>query len=239
MNKLILYVIITLLSISLSNYAMIQELNEKLRKSVDLQDLELMEEALQEGADPNHMVKYWTNETLKYWHGDKPILHYAILQSCDSKVIELLLKYGANINITERNNWNALFWAIERNNLIIAQLLIKQGIDLNLQGLNNDTCLHRIIQCKFPFYNDPHNTQKTRVLKIINLLLQFGADINIENNQNKTFLDLVKQSQYKDILKVVKEWQEITNKKILEETSPYMPPVLGNIVSEYVIGPTI
>ncbi len=117
---------------------------------------------------------------------------------------------------------------------------LRNGADPNFEidffeGSNlSYTGLHYVIKC-YKYLREKEKSQQA--LNIIRLLLKSGADINLEDTLKKrTFLELAKESDDEDILKIIKEWQEETNKKILEETSPYMPPVLGNIVSEYVTG---
>ncbi len=240
-NKSTLSIIISL-SISLANNSMDERPKKriclesyryeykKFKEAIDTGNLELMEKLIQEGVDPNCMIEYLSDSRFAYFNtGDMPALHYSILNDCDSKVIELLLKYVTDINITDDNHRNALFCAVEKGNLIIAHLLIKQGIDFNLKDNKGDTCL-----CKsyYRFVFNQNGIKEIRSLNIIHLLIYSGADINIKDSDDYSFLDLAKRSWDGRILAIILDWKNSITKGI----RTYMPADLGNIVIKYVTG---
>ena len=45
-----------------------------------------------------------------------------------SEIIHLLVKHGANINVTDRNHMSCIHWAARFNNVKVAKILLELGI---------------------------------------------------------------------------------------------------------------
>lgn len=58
-------------------------------------------------------------------------LIYAVCYGNENAVVELL-RFGAKPDIRDRNEWTALMWAVQNQNLAIVQRLIESGADVNL-----------------------------------------------------------------------------------------------------------
>ena len=67
-------------------------------------------------------------------------LQYAILASWQDG-LELLLKYGANINGTDEYKNSPLHLAVRKKNIEAVEFLLKNGADLNIKNANNHTAL--------------------------------------------------------------------------------------------------
>ncbi|XP_063901840.1 uncharacterized protein LOC135121443 [Zophobas morio] len=108
-------------------------------------------------------------------------LQLACLQGVDENV-EMLLDFGASINIVDKNNKNALHCASEspKDNRNIIKLLIEQGMDVNAQNGNGTTALQRACL---------HGVDEN-----LEMLLDFGASINIADKNNKNALHYASES---------------------------------------------
>ena len=73
-------------------------------------------------------------------HKDTP-LFFALRQK-DDKMIELLLKAGANPNVMEKNGlYSALSWSVSDNSISTVRLLLDNGADVNYQVKKSETAL--------------------------------------------------------------------------------------------------
>lgn len=62
---------------------------------------------------------------------------------CDVKVVDLLLKNGADPDVQENElSWGALHKAVFHGNIKIVKRLIEAGADVNLLTSDHDTPLH-------------------------------------------------------------------------------------------------
>jgi len=83
-------------------------------------------------------------------------------------VVDLLLRWGADVNAVDKMGSTPLHFAVGRSKPIIAKHLIRGGANLNAQDKNGDTPLWSSV------YHDDLSTAK--------MLVGAGADINLKNN---------------------------------------------------------
>lgn len=83
------------------------------------------------------------------------------------------LAKGADINAVNENKWTALMYAIQWDNLNLAQFLLSQGANPNLKDMYEATPL--MITC-----------MSARSEPMIKLLVESGADVNAKNMYNWT-----------------------------------------------------
>ena len=95
-------------------------------------------ELLNVGADPNIADKYSCT-----W------LHYAVYGHCDKQVLRTIISHGANVNATNNGNVTALMIACVEGNEDAINVLLKAGIDPNIQDDAGDTCLHITTEGQF------------------------------------------------------------------------------------------
>ena len=114
-----------------------------LQMAVQFQKVELVQQALEHGADPN----FSTNAVLLL-----PLVQ-AVSPSVDTessrKLVQLLLNHGADVThtwtISDGQSYNALAEALLRDDLTIAQMLIDAGMEyagsvaINLKGIGRST----------------------------------------------------------------------------------------------------
>ncbi len=109
----------------------------------------------------------------------------AATQKGYTKIAELLIKAGADLNVQDTNNgYTALLWAAQEGHTKIAELLIKEDADLNVQDTNNGyTALLWAAQ-------EGHT-------KIAELLIKEDADLDIRDNNGATALLWATHKGYK------------------------------------------
>jgi len=126
-------------------------------------------------------------------------LFNAIYDKNNTKVDELLrdiIKKG-KININDiKNDFNLIETAILVNNLEAVKLLLKYGIDINRQNVNDNTPLMFALKT---LDNDD---------RIVLLLLNEGANINIEDEEGKKPLDIAREYKYNKIIQLLEKKQE-------------------------------
>ena len=66
------------------------------------------------------------------------------------KIIKLLLKHNINIKIKCENGFDALYYAVQRGDLLLLKLLIKNGLDYNELYDNNVHLIQYIDKEKYP-----------------------------------------------------------------------------------------
>ena len=144
-----------------------QEINS-LFEACENEQVEIVKELLKQGADPN-----FQNE-----HGQ------TALHVCNEiETIQILLSYGANPNITDCNGDTPLHHASITVRVDKMRQLLNQGADPNALNNTKSTALH-IVMCNYT-KNDKH-----LVLDAIKLLIEFHAEIDIQNKSGETPLYL-------------------------------------------------
>lgn len=110
----------------------------------------------------------------------------------DTEIVNLLLEAGADPNIKYKHEVPILFYACTHgrpNNVIKA--LLETGADPNVKIEGNPVLIEAAI-----------NSDS----EAINLLVEYGADVNAKNEHGKTVLDYVRQHEnYEDIFKFLRE----------------------------------
>ena len=134
--------------------------NEKLLKAMEEENVQKIIQAVINGADVNLQAN-GTTPLIAALSAEKPA-------TIDE--VALLLSYGADVKLPNRNGSMPLHWAA---NAQIAEILLLNGAPVNHQNNQGDTALHRA-----------HN------YGVINKLLDFGANANIRNNDGLTPLQL-------------------------------------------------
>ncbi|XP_078587226.1 uncharacterized protein LOC144868635 [Branchiostoma floridae x Branchiostoma japonicum] len=124
-------------------------------------DVEAIKKSLNEAVDVNMR-----------WHGDTA-LHAASAKGHD-ELVELLLKNGADLTMTNQHGDTALHAACAGGHGKVVELLIKNGADLNMTNQGGYTALH--VSCR-----QGHG-------KVVELLIKNGADLNVTDQHGDTAL---------------------------------------------------
>ncbi|ARE67232.1 SWPV2-ORF013 [Shearwaterpox virus] len=94
-----------------------------------------------------------------------PYLLLHAVKSNRSDIVASLLKHGMNANIVNDEGYTALHYSIENNKLDITKLLLDNGA--NIEIINKYSFINNIIKSRFANYTN-----------MIELLLEYGADVN-------------------------------------------------------------
>lgn len=123
----------------------------------------------------------------------------------NTKIVEVLLKHGADSNSIDIDGETALMSAVRQRNFTMTKMLIKSGADINAQDNNGDSVLEYASNGSCSGDGE----------KIVKYLLQNGANRGIRNNQGKTPLDNLKEAKngYCDRIKDVLENYNPNNTK--------------------------
>lgn len=115
----------------------------------------------------------------------------ALIIACRKSIenVKLLLKYGADPNISNELGYNALAMAVTYKKIDIIKLLLKRNVNLNATNISGGGILISAIMNNI-------------AIEIIELLIKSGIDINIRDNHGKTALGYIYKSD-KNIKKLL------------------------------------
>ena len=103
------------------------------------------------------------------------IIHYACIAS-DVKLVEYLVKKGADLKSTDNKNVNCLMAAAWSGSVKICEMAIKAGVDINAVNSSGEHVLHGAIR-------QGYNVNQNR-LHVIDFLVKAGANVNSVNGSN-------------------------------------------------------
>jgi ankyrin repeat protein len=118
---------------------------------------------------------YNSNKTIRQSGCEQyPLLHFAANYGSQA-IIDLLLQYGADPNITTEKGYTVLHLAARDGNIELANLLLQYRADINVQDYWGDTPLHWAFEANHIEFCE-------------NLIAQ-GADQAISNSKNERPMD--------------------------------------------------
>ena len=106
-------------------------------------------------------------------------------------IIRLLIEYGANVNLQDKDGYTALVFASYNGHTEAVKLLLANGADPDLQDNNRRTAL---------MYAS-HNGH----IEIVKLLLAAGAKVNLQDDRDYTALYYANREGYIEIQKLLRE----------------------------------
>ncbi|WP_264707159.1 ankyrin repeat domain-containing protein [Wolbachia endosymbiont (group A) of Acrocera orbiculus] len=108
---------------------------------------------------------------------DKELLISA--EEGDLEKIRDSIRQGANVNVQGRQGWTPVFWAIQKNNFNIVELLLDNSADIKVKDNEGWTPLHWAVQLD--------------LLNMVKYLAEKGADIDALTADGRTPLDIVRE----------------------------------------------
>ena len=145
---------------------------------------EIVEMLLEKGADVNAKDKYNATALIK------------ASSNGHKEIVEMLLEKGADVNAKTHNGSTALIKASENKHTEIVAMLLdkKYGAYVNATDDDGDTALMKVINCNEeddrPWYQVEYD-----IIEIVEQLLnQDGIDVNVENKNGKTALDIAEET---------------------------------------------
>lgn len=150
-------------------------LKHQFREAQSFENLPLLVEALLIAGAPLNIP----NE-----QGTAPIMVAALNHS--EAIVQLLIDYGANVNTKNKGGNTALFYVLlspktAEKRLRTLKHLIEQGADINIVTAKNSTLLTLAIETLIQKIKNNPNTDIPAELKLIQFLLEHGADPNLGN----------------------------------------------------------
>lgn len=130
------------------------------------------------------------------------------------KVIETLLKSGANPNLQDNDGWTALMSACILGKPLLVDTLLKYGANVNLYNYAKDTAL---TACMYNRHNPDVN------ISIIIKLINYGADYTVVNAYGKTIFSYILERPTDEQILLFNKIYEIKHYKLL----------MSNITKEY------
>ena len=164
---------------------------------------EAVKELVKNGADVNYKVADYAgsdNSPERYYD-------YLILYAVRSKninTVKILIDAGADLNVYgEYEHNNPLMVAVENNDANMVKLLLSSGIDVNeeLENKRENILTWCISKNRGYRYSD----YKVDV-KVIEALLEAGADYNAENSYGKNALMVAASMGREDIIEVLEKY---------------------------------
>ena len=116
------------------------------------------------------------------------LLHFAAMNG-DTKMTDLLLENGANLEINNKRNETPLTYAINYHHFDTAKHLIKKGANVKVIDQHGRSLLHLAADFGKP--------------ELIILLLENGAEINIKNNKGQTPYDIAFDKGNEKIVSII------------------------------------
>ena len=126
-------------------------------------------------------------------------LQLAVRRSYNEKVVELLLRHDADLNIPDPTGKNVLLASVGSNQKDYIRMLVSKGIDINSQDDDGNTSLH------YPLSNVIRDKRYLPYSKeIVKVLIEEGADPHIKNKDGKSPTDLAMESGEDELIDLLK-----------------------------------
>ncbi len=193
-------------------YPSIEKYNSDLKSAIFKNNLEAVQQALKNGANPNLIIdEFWQNNALTF----AATLNY-------KEIVQELLNAKANPNIQNKNGTTALMYAAVKNYKEIVQALLNAKANPNIQNENGATALicaaemncKEIVQALLNAkanVNAQDNTGRTALIcaannnykEIVQALLNANANVNAQDNTGRTALICAANNNYKEIVQAL------------------------------------
>lgn len=147
------------------------------------------------------IIEQWLNAggNINEKYDNKTLLHFAVEKN-NLDLVRYLLQQPS-INIDEKEDTlesTALHIATYNGNMAIVEKLITKNADVNIADIRNSTPLHEVIK---GLRINPSDEGKSTRKKMINLLLEYEANPNLQDEEGSTPAHLA--------LSTSKEWEKL------------------------------
>ena len=158
----------------------VQEINEErtLIKAAKDQNVILVQSILKIGADVNVQDE----------NGSTPL--HIVSENGNAPIADLLLRFGAKVNIQNSKNETPIYFAVISRHFEVVEKLLANSADLNVEG---EPLLHLAIDKKIGQPN----------LQIVKKLIDYGANIETQDQSGRSPLRLALLQRNDEIIKVL------------------------------------
>jgi ankyrin repeat protein len=138
-------------------------------------------------------------------------------------IVRLLLEHGVDVNVQEKDGWTSLHWAALKGMVDVSQALLNHGANTKLETVWGKTALHLVSEGEY-YDSEEHRVGIARLLlehgvdvhaqtksfttalhhaafngrfKVVQLLLDCGANPNAESDEGMTPLHAMSRGKYK------------------------------------------
>ena len=199
------------------NVAIMQELirsgakdfNNSLRRAIfeyiyqEIDNSEAIIELIKSGADINMTLSIDVSETDNYsYYIQVPIFFYA-MQTKNYNIVKAFLDKGVKLEGTNSNEQTVIMAAIITNNADIVREILKKDKSLLEEEIEDETLLTWAIKNNRGFRYDYNYSVD---VKVIDALLEAGADYNAENSDGKNALMVAASEGREDIIEVLEKY---------------------------------
>ena len=94
----------------------------------------------------------------------------------NSEIVKMLLEKGAKVNLHNENEVFALTLAAGQGNVEVVKELLERRADVNLKGKGGSTALLSVLS------PDDHVVHQQSKIAIVELLLEYGADVKVQDD---------------------------------------------------------
>jgi hypothetical protein len=122
--------------------------------------------------------------------GDSPTPLLAAVRKGQSKVVQYLIKSGANVNRANRYRVTPLFEAARKGNVEMVKTLLDAHADVHFKNLSGQTPIFAVVL-------------SSRNVEVANLLMEFGANPNARDMSGETPVLLAEENQSSEILQAL------------------------------------
>ncbi|CDK31067.1 ankyrin repeat domain-containing protein [Candidatus Babela massiliensis] len=164
-------------------------------------------------------------------NGNTALFYSSLIVNLDLEIINLLLNYGANVNIQNKVGYTALMDAVEANNLDLIRLLLAHRANPDLKEYEvGETALFIAVEdesleavkililegkANINLQDEIGNTALMNAINndnnnMVEFLLENGADVSIRNENDEDALDLARENDNQEVLNML-EWISSTN----------------------------
>ncbi|MGB8367404.1 MAG: ankyrin repeat domain-containing protein [Candidatus Babeliales bacterium] len=173
------------------------------------------------------LLENGSNVNTENIHKETPLI--VAVENGRTEIVRLLLESGADADAKDVDGLTVLIHAVNDGFEEIVKLLMQWGVVINETDKNGWTALMYAAQMGFP--------------QIVSLLLANGADFTLRNNQDEAALDIAKNKNHNEVVKVIEDFierkreerREVVSKAI-EEARPKVYPAIAQEIAEFEIG---
>ena len=151
-----------------------------LLSAIGQSDVQMVRILLEAGAFPNKKDK--DNITK-----NSPLIEAIV--NHEAKIVDMLIKYGADVHESSELRGSLLLVAIDKGNLEIVTSLIRAGVDVNKWGFRGNTALMDAVEIGN--------------VEFVKLLLKNGAKTTMRNDKDQTALDIAKKQNNQETIELL------------------------------------